>query len=110
MSLYWPLAAIQNNDANFYVNITLNGTALDLTSYTPKVVLKATQQSADVSGTTFTIGSGLTWVAQKLGKLKLTIPHASLATAGTLWWRLDLVDGNGAIFTALYGPVTVKAA
>lgn len=109
MSLYWPLAALQNNDAIFNITVTLNNQTLDLTSYTPKAYLKATQQTPDGSATLFQVGSGIAWSNQKLGRLTLTVPHASLTTAGTMWWHLDVIDGNSNVFTALYGPFTIKA-
>lgn len=110
MSLYWPLSALQNNDANFYITVTLNNETLNLTNFVPKVYQKATQNTPDGSATVYQVGSGLTWITQTLGKLKLTLPHANLTTAGAQWWRLDLTDTSGNVFTALYGPLTIKAA
>lgn len=109
MSVQWPLTAIQNNDNNYYLDVTFNNAALDLTGYTVHAYLKATQTTADGSATVFGIGSGLTWITQTLGKLKFTLPHTSTGTAGTQWWRLDITDGSGNVSTVFYGPVTIKA-
>jgi hypothetical protein len=100
---------IQNNDNNYFLDVTLNGDPLNLTGYTPHAYLKASQTTSDGSATVYNIGAGLTWVNQLLGKLKFTIPHTATGTAGTMWWRLDIVDSNSNVFTVFFGPVTVKA-
>src|SRR5690348_577466 len=109
MSLQIPLTAIQGNDNNYFLDVTFNGDPLNLNNYTPHAYLKATQTTSDGSAIVYNIGSGLAWVNQALGKLKLTIPHANVATAGTQWWRLDIVDASNNVATVFYGPVTIKA-
>lgn len=109
MSVQWPLTAIQNNDNNYFLDVMFNGEPLNLTGYTPHAYIKASQTTSDGSATTYNIGSGLAWVNQNLGKLKFTIPHTATGTAGTMWWRLDIVDGSGNVYTVFYGPLTIKA-
>jgi hypothetical protein len=109
MSLQIPISALSNETSVSYLDVTFNGSALDLTDYTPLVVKKASATVADSSGTTYTIGAGLSWVNQQLGKLKLTIPAADIPAAGSFWWRLDIVDATNAPYTVMYGAFTVKA-
>lgn len=109
MSLQLPLTALTGNDNNYFLDVTFNGDPLNLTNYTPHVYVKATQTTADGSATIYNIGAGLTWVAQSLGKLKFTLPHTAVTTAGVQWWRLDIVDGSGNISTVMFGPLTIKA-
>jgi len=110
VSLFIPLAVTAGNDENFYIDLTLNGKPVSLANLTPVVVRKASATADDGTGTTYTIGSGITILDSGLGKVKLTIPHAGLAAPGTEWWRCDLVDGLGTVVTALYGPLYIKAA
>lgn len=109
MSLQVPLTAIQGNDNNYYLDVTFNGDPLNLTGYTPHAYVKATQQTSDGSATIYNIGAGLAWVSQATGKLKFTLPHTAVTTAGIQWWRLDIVDGSGNVSTVFFGPLTVKA-
>lgn len=109
MSLQLPLTALTGNDCNWFLDVTLNGSPLNLTGYTPKVYVKASQQTPDGSATIYQVGTGLAWVNQALGKLKFTLPHTATTTAGTQWWRLDIVDTNGAVFTVFFGALTIKA-
>lgn len=110
MSLQVPLFTVVNNDAVFYPNVTLNGSALDLTGFTPTAYLKSAATVADDTGLSYTIDSGISVINPSLGQLEWDIPHADLATAAIMWWRLDLMDGSGNIFTSMYGPFTIKAA
>jgi hypothetical protein len=109
MSMYLPLLALVNNDTTFKFTLKLNGSPLSLSTYTLKAYQKASATAADNTGTLYQVGTGLTIVNSALGQVNLTIPHANVPTPGTQWWRLDLVDGTGAVNTALYGPLTVKA-
>ena len=109
MSLQLPLTALTNNDNSYYLDVTFNGAPLNLTGYTPHLYVKASQTVADNTGTTYNIGSGLTWVTQTLGKLKFVLPRTAVTAAGTQWWHLDIVDGSGLVTTVFFGPLTVKA-
>jgi hypothetical protein len=109
MSLYMPLMALVNNDSTFKFSLKLNGAILPLTGYTPKIYQKATAATSDASAVVYQVGTGITIVSSALGQLNWTIPHANVLTPGTQWWRLDLIDGTGAISTALYGPLIIKA-
>ena len=109
MSLFLPLFALQNNDTAFYLNVTFNRKILDLTPYTVKAYQKASQTVTDASGTTYTVGAGLTIISAPLGQVKLVIPHANVPAAGAQWWHLDLIDGSGGVYTVFYGTLTVKA-
>lgn len=56
MSVQWPLMAIQNNDNNYYLDVTFNGDPLNLTGYTPHVYVKASQTTPDGSAVIYNIG------------------------------------------------------
>ena len=109
MSTQVPLMALQGNDTAYYFDVTFNGDILDLTPYTVKVIQKASNAALDSSGTTYTVGAGITMINASLGQVKLVIPHANVTTAGTQWWRLDIVDGASNVFTVFYGALTIKA-
>ena len=109
MSLYLPLFALQNNDTSYYFNITFNGKILNLTPYTVKAYQKSSAAALDSSGTTYTVGSGLTMISAALGQVKLVIPHGNVATPGIQWWRLDIIDGSSSVYTVMYGSLTIKA-
>jgi hypothetical protein len=109
MSLYQPIVALVNNDTTYNLNVTLNGKPLPLTGYTPKAYQKATATTPDASAIVYQVGSGLTVVNSNLGQLRLVIPHANLTTPGSQWWRLDLIDTNGGVYTVFYGTLTIKS-
>lgn len=110
MSLYFQLFALQNNDTAYYLDVTFNGKPLDLTPYTIRAYQKASATVSDGSGITYQVGSGITVINMALGKLKLVVPHANATTPGTQWWRLDIIDSGGAVYTVFYGTLTIKAA
>jgi hypothetical protein len=103
------LEAYQGNDTSFPLQVTLNNYPLNLTGYTPKVVVKASSIVADGTGTTYNVGANLVVTSTKLGQLTFTLPHSAATTAGTFWWRLDVTDGSGNVTTSMYGNLYILA-
>ena len=98
---------IQSNQAVLSGQVSdVNGRPLPLTGLTLSFVLKASETATDASGSTFTP----TITSAARGEWSLTIPGSDFATAGTLWYRLDVVDGSSNHITAALGSVSVKAA
>lgn len=83
---------------------------LNITTMTPKFILKATSTTADSSAlATLTVGSGLTITNATIGQLSALLGGtALLGTPATLWWRLDLT-GSGQTETAMFGHLFVLA-
>lgn len=79
---------------------------LSLTGLTLSLVLKASSTATDGSGITFTP----TITSSENGQWSQNIPGADLATAGTMWYRLDVIDGGGNPTTVNYGFVNILAA
>lgn len=109
MSVQQNLTAVAGNDLKWHVAITLAGEDLDLTSYTPVAVLKPSATSPDSSGTTYGIGSGLTYTFAPFGKFDWVIPHSATTPSGQMWYRID-IDNGSVIVTAMYGTLTLIAA
>lgn len=110
MSVWQDLSVIENNDVLFTLDLTLDGSPLDITTYTPSIVLKATETSDDNTGTTFTTSNGLTVVSARLGKMTWALPHANTGTAGKQWWRCDVVDTSSNRTTMMMGNLLVTSA
>ena len=110
MSLQVNLSAVQANDLLLNVAVTYQGAPLDLAGYTPAAYLKASAATPDDDATVFAIGTGLTYTYETYGQFAWAIPRADVATAGTLWYRIDVEDGGGLIATALYGTLSLVAA
>jgi len=109
MSIQQNLVAIAGNDLKYHVAITLDAAQLNLTLYTPLAVLKASATATDASGTTFTIGNGLTYTYEASGQFDWVIPHADTVPSGVMWYRID-IDNGSVLVTALYGTMTLIAA
>lgn len=103
------LAGVINNDLSFTFPVTSGGKPLNLTGYTVTLVVKASQTATDGSGTTYTVGSGLTVLSTVAGRVQLAIPHTATAIAGVTWYRLDVTTG-GAVSTAFVGSLTLMSA
>jgi hypothetical protein len=107
MALEVDWTIIQSNEAQLSGTILNDvGVALSLTSYSLSLVIKATETSADDTGTTYVP----TVVSDYEGTWSQTVPGTEFATAGTMWYRLDVVDGSSNHVTAVFGTITVKAA
>jgi hypothetical protein len=109
MSLQVNLTAVAGNDLLYHVTVTFNGQPLNLTGYTPLAVLKASATATDASGTTFGIGTGLTYTFQTAGQFNWAIPHADTVPNGSMWYRVD-VDNGSTLTTALYGNLVLIPA
>jgi len=114
MSSMINLSVLQNNDAKINLYVTYQPEnlwiPLPLTGITPSFVLKASQTATDASGTTYTVGNGLTILSSRLGQIQASIPKTSLATAGSMWYRLDLTSAANGDQTAIYGNLYILAA
>jgi hypothetical protein len=110
MSQWQDLGVIEGNDVTYTFDLTFGDDVLDLTGYTPKIVLKASAAAADNTGTTFTTSSGLSVVNAKRGKMTWILPHADSGTPGKQWWRLDVTDNSSNVATLMMGNLTVQAA
>lgn len=120
MSLMINLEALQNNDSLFSMQVTENvapintpfygsATPLNITGYTLKLYVKASNTALDSTATVYTSGNGLTVINAALGELNFVLPHTAATIAGTFWWRLDLTDTFGNIGTAFYGNLYILA-
>lgn len=109
MTQWQDLTVDQNNDVTFSLSLTFGQAPFDATGYTLSLILKPSETAADNTGTTFTVGNGLTVVSTKLGEVTWDLPHASTATPGQQWWRIDAVDGGGDRTTLMFGHLNVMA-
>ena len=109
MSVQQNLSAVAGNDLLWHVAITLAGEELDLTAYTPLAVLKPSATSPDSAGTSYGIGTGLTYTFKTFGKFDWVIPHANTVPSGAMWYRID-IDQGSTLVTAVYGNLTLIAA
>ena len=83
-----------------------NGFPVDLTDSTLSLVIKASASPADGDGSSFTptVASGTQ------GNWTQTVSGSHFASAGTLWYRLDVVDTDSNHVTANFGTITVIAS
>lgn len=108
MAVNVGLTVIQNNQVTLSLQVLKPPTLqpYDLTGLTLEFVLKASATATDASGTTIT--PTVTDATQ--GQATVTIAGTSNATGGTLWYRLDVIDGSGNHVTAIEGPYVIQAA
>lgn len=109
MTVRQDIAGVVNNDLQFTFSLIYNDLPLNLTGYTVSVVVKASQTASDGTGTTYTVGSGLTVLSALAGRVQLSIGHTSTGTAGTQWYRVDVSNG-GAVNTCMCGTLTLMSA
>lgn len=110
MSTRSDIAGVVGDDLTFNFALTYNGSVVNLNSYTPKVVVKASANAADGTGTTYTVGSGITLTNAVRGRFTLAIPHSATSSAGTAWYRCYLTDPSGNVSTAMLGNLVLLAA
>lgn len=110
MSAWKDLSVVENNDVTFHLALTQNGAPFNPTNYTLTLYLKASPSVADNTGTTFTVGAGLTIINATLGQVDWALPHSQTGTPGGKWWRIDAVDGASNRTTLILGNLTVMAA
>jgi len=105
------LSVPQGNDVtvDLYVLEADGVTPQDITGLTPQMIVKSYATAADSSATVLGLSSGLTIVSLTAGTLTAFLPRTLLATPGSLWWRLDLLDGSGDHTTAIYGQISIRA-
>ena len=107
MALMINLSGYENNDSTFYLQVLYSEMPLSLSGYTPKLFVKASPTATDASGTTYTVGSGLTITNLSQGMITFVLPHTAATTAGTQWWRLDVVDSNSNVTTVMFGNLYI---
>lgn len=113
MAVTQNLTVPQNNILDLSLNVTLplvvgypEAQPYNITGLTPELVIKASASASDGSGTTYTP----TVTSATEGFMAVTIPGTQNATAGTFWWRLDVIDGSGNHVTCIEGQYQVTAA
>ena len=107
MAIMINLSGYENNDSTFYLQALNNGYPLPLTGYTNQLVVKPSPSVADNTGTTYTVGSGLTVTNSSQGMVTFVLPHTAATTAGTSWWRWDITDGGGNVTTVMFGNLYI---
>ena len=105
------LSVPQGNDVtvDLYVLEDNRITPQDLTGLTPQMIIKGYASAPDSGATVLGVSTGLTIVSLATGTLTAFLPRTLLALPGSLWWRLDLLDGSGDHTTAIYGQITIRA-
>lgn len=109
MTVRADIAGVVNNDLEFTFSLTYNDAPLNLTGYTPTVIVKASATAADNTGVTYGIGTGLSYISQAAGRFMLTIPRSATVTAGNFWYRVDVSNGT-TIQSAMCGVLNLMAA
>lgn len=108
MTIQIDAGGIAGKDLVFDLQLFDAGKPINLSDYTPRVVVKASRTATDGSGTLYTVGAGLAVVSARLGKLTLTLPAAVTATPGTTWFRCD-VTANDQSFPVVMGNLVFLA-
>lgn len=105
------VSVLQNNDATVDLDVTeADGTTpQDLTGLTMSMLIKASDSAPDSTAVVLTSGSGLTVTDVTGGTVTALLTEAMLALPGTLWYRLDAVDGAGHRTTVMYGQLLINA-
>lgn len=112
-----PLEITVSNAGSWLLQAQLNLATVNLNQstspgpYTARVVLKASQTATDASGTTYESGSAeLAIEPGTQGYVTFTIADTVFTTAGTTWWRFDVIDVLGNPYCVMFGPVYCLAA
>jgi hypothetical protein len=102
--LYFP----QNNDVT--VNVSYPGIS-DGTGATSEFYYKTNRTTSDTDPTTKTYTVPIVDDPDNAGACMSTIdiPAADNATAGSLWWRIDVIDSSGDVSTVGYGILLVES-
>jgi hypothetical protein len=104
MVLYIP----QNNDV--IVTVSYPGIS-DGTGATSEFYYKTNRTTSDTDPTTRTYTSPIVPDPDNAGACmsSFEIPAADNASAGSFWWRIDLIDSSGDISTVGYGTLMVES-
>jgi len=99
------------NDISLAVTITSNGSPLNLTGYTVKMLLKPSAGIVDSDGSVITLSSSggspaITITSAVNGQCTVAITHADLQNQTLGFYRIDAVDASANINTAIYGTIT----
>lgn len=97
-----PLDIYQGDDYTATINVTHNGTAVDLTGYTATAQLRK-----DVADNDSTIDATFTCTID-VSLITMTLAHTVTTTlAGCYGWDLQLTDPDGKLMTIARGPCHV---
>lgn len=108
MATYMELAVDQGTDPDIALAVTEDGEVAELgAAEAIELYLKPHRTTADddPAVTVLTVGDGITLTGS--GTATATIPAAAIATAGYMWWRLDVVM-SGRRRTAIDGLLLVR--
>jgi hypothetical protein len=98
----------QANATTLSGTVTSGGSAYNLTGVTLNMYLKASAATSDSAATVLSTATGeIAVVSAAGGTFTVTVPAASVATAGQSWYRVDAV-ASGNTRTVVYGPLTVQ--
>lgn len=109
MTIQIDAGGVAGKDLVFELQLFDAGKPINLSDYTPSVVVKAARTATDDSGTAYGVGSGLVIVSALLGRVRLTLPASATATPGTTWFRCD-VSANDQSFPVLMGNLVLIPA
>jgi hypothetical protein len=99
------------NDITLNVSLTSNGSALNLTGYTVKMLMKPQAGVLDSDARNFILSSGggtpaITIISAPAGTCNVAIANADVQDQTHTFYRIDAVDPSGNINTCIYGTIT----
>jgi hypothetical protein len=99
------------NDLTLNVALTSNGSALNLTGYTVKMLMKPNAGVLDSDGRNIILSSGggspaITITNAAGGLCNIAIANADVQDQTHTFYRIDAVDGSGHINTCIFGTIT----
>ena len=102
------------NDITLSVTILSNGAALNLTGYTVQMLLKPSAGIVDTDKSVVTLSStgpspAITITSASTGQCSIAVPRADVQSQTLSFYRIDAVNGSGAINTAIYGNIAYTA-
>jgi hypothetical protein len=105
------LTVQQYDNPSFNLTIDQSDAPVNLANYhAVQIVLKANVGDADNAMTSLTLStltSGITITNAALGQCAVTFP-AFTSNSEYTYWRADLLDSSGNIFTVLYGAFNIE--
>lgn len=107
---FQKLEVYERNDEVVDLTLTYAGQAYNLTGKTIEMYLKPTSATADTDPSVFKLSTATGEIVitnpGTLGQAVASVPAADLVTAGSRFYRVDIIDA-GKRRTALYGPLRV---
>lgn len=100
------ISGTTTGNLTYDVSLSYQGEPLDLSTVTTvNAHIKPTATSADSSGKTYTVGSGLTVTNSAGGQLTWTIPAGDVGS--NAWYRVDVVDLSSNPNPVAYGRLII---